>query len=197
MLNNMAGYNIADSSKTRNSDQKKDFGHHVNRTQLLVATVTSLGIVIAALIAAKPWSHSNPCTVNLKITSPSAGQQVSGAQGIEVTGAACDMNGMTGWLFDYDLNDEHYYMDFSTSSINNADPIIVSNGNWAYDDRPIGSPGDNDQTYGITAVLASPTCTNMLKNAKPDPEGDIPFKILPAGCQVEDTVDVIVTYPQR
>jgi hypothetical protein len=189
----MTGENASDSGQTANRDGNKDSGRHHKGSQLLVAIVTSLGLIIAALIATKPWSHSNACAVNLKITSPSAGQQVSGAQGIEVTGTACAMNGMTGWLFDYDPNDQHYYMDYS----DNPEPVVVGNGSWAYDDQPIGSPGDNDQAYGITAVLASPACTSKLENAKPDPEGDFPYKTLPDGCQAEDTVDVIVTYPQQ
>jgi hypothetical protein len=180
-----------------NPDPGQDHGRRSNRTQLTIAIVTALGLIIAALIATKPWVRNHPCSTNLEVTSPTAGQHVSGAQGVEVTGTACGVNnGFTGWLFDYDINDEYYYMDYPTGSRNNAAPIIVGNGGWAYNDAPIGSRGDKNQTYGIAVVLAPPTCTNELKRAKLDAAVDIKFKTFPPGCQVEDTVDVVVTYPR-
>ena len=58
------------------------------------------------------------------------GQSVDGRDGIEVRGGACGMTGMTGWLFDYDIDDEHYYMDYSTNATGNAEPIIVGMADW-------------------------------------------------------------------
>jgi hypothetical protein len=175
-------------------DPKNDNERRNRRTQIVVAIIAALGVVIVALISAKPWHHNNPCPQILTITSPSAGQHVDGAQGVEVTGKSCSMGESTGWLFDYDTNDEHYYMDYPVNSPDNAAPIIVSNGGWSYDDAPIGSPGDRDQTYGITVVLASSTCTKKLESAKPDAQGDIRYTSFPSGCMVETTVDVEVTY---
>jgi hypothetical protein len=164
------------------------------RTQLTVAIISALAAVIVALIYVKPWQHPNPCRANLTITSPNPGQHVDGAHGVEVTGRACNMSGLTGWLFDYGVDDEHYYMDYSTNSTNNAEPIIVNNGRWAYHDGPMGTPGDRNRTYGITVVLASTTCTKELELAKPDTSRNIKFKRLPSGCKVEDSVNVDVTY---
>jgi hypothetical protein len=113
-----------------------------------------------------------------------------GAQGIKVTGTSCDLNGSTGWLLDYDPTDGNYYLDNAADS---PSPVAVDNGGWAYDDKPIGNPGDKDQTYGITIVLASPACARTLMAAKPDSAGDIKFKTLPPGCQPKDTVDVVVS----
>ena len=102
------------------------------------------------------------------------------------------MGGKTGWLFDYDPDDGYYYLDYSTSS---PSPVAVSNGSWAYYDTPIGNEGDQNQTYQITAVLASDACTNVLENATPDSAGDVRFMTFPSGCQVEDSVGVLVSYP--
>jgi hypothetical protein len=158
-----------------------------------MAFITVFGAIVVALIYTKPWRHDNTCANNLTITSPRAGQYVAnGLQGVEVTGTACGMSRKTGWLFDYDPNDGYYYLDYSTSS---PTPVAVNNGGWAYYDTDIGNPGDKNQTYGITAVLASPSCTNELENAKPDSAGDFRFNTFPPGCQVEVTVDVVVTYP--
>lgn len=180
-------------SSQPDSGTQKDSGGS-RKVQLASAIIAVLGGIIVALIYTKPWVHNNPCNVNLTITSPQAGQHLSGSQGVEVTGTACDMNGLTGWLFDYDHQGQRYYMDDPANSRSNT-PIVVDNGGWAYDDAPIGSPGDKNQTYGIAVVLASSSCTNDLEAAKPDHEGNIKFKTLPSGCQVEDSVDVVVTYP--
>ena len=58
------------------------------------------------------------------------GQRVAnGGQGVEVTGYACNMNGRTGWLFDYDYDadngDGYYYLNYTGSS---HDPAIPGNG---------------------------------------------------------------------
>jgi hypothetical protein len=194
MANNSQGVSgHPGSSGSSNETERRN-----RRNQLLIvlvpALISALAALGVALLYAKPWSHPDSCPVNLTITSPSAGQAVDGAEGIEVVGKSCGMSGSTGWLFDYDLSDEHYYMDYPVSSPNNAAPIIVSNGGWSYNDSPIGSPGDVNQTYGITVVLASPPCTKELESAKPDASGDIIFKTFPSGCKIEDAVDVEVTY---
>lgn len=176
-----------------NPDPKNESERRNRRTDVIIAVIAAVGIAVAALIAAKPWHHANPCAMPLTVISPSAGQHVNGAQGVEVTGKACDLDTATGWLFDYDLNDEHYYMDYPVNSPHNAAPIIVNNGSWSYNDAPIGSSGDQNQTYGITVVLASSTCTKKLKSAKPNSDGDIKFKSFPPGCKVETSVDVEVT----
>jgi hypothetical protein len=102
------------------------------------------------------------------------------------------MSGRTGWLFDYDPNDGYYYLDYSTNS---PSPVAIADGNWAYYDTPIGNKGDRNQTYGITVVLATGACTKALEKSKPDSAGDFRFKTFPSGCQVVDTVDVVVNYP--
>jgi hypothetical protein len=191
----MASKSQGTSGHGGDADSRNDSERRSRRNQLLITIIPALAAVIVALLYTKPWHHNNSCSTNLTITSPSGGQAVDGAQGIEVTGTSCGMNGSTGWLFDYDLNDEHYYMDYPVNSPYNAVPIIVSNGSWAYNDAPIGSPGDVNQTYGITAVLASPACTKELESAKPDSSGDIRLTNFPPGCKIETTVDVDVTYP--
>jgi hypothetical protein len=175
------------------SDPESGSGRRNRRTQQVGAIIAALGAIIAALITTQPWHHDNPCTTNLIIISPKGGRSVAnGAQGIKITGTACGMSGKTGWLFDYDPNDQYFYLDYSTTL---PSPVTVNNGNWAYYDMPIGNKGDQNQTYSITVVLASVACTNELEKAKPDSAGDFRFKTFPSGCQVEDTADVVVTYP--
>ncbi len=182
------------SSKPVSSDPEPSPGNH---NALVIAIIGALGAIIAALVPVlitQPWHHDNPCAKNLTITSPRDGQSVASSptRGVKITGTACDLKGSTGWLFDHDLNDGYYYLDYSTDS---PSPVTDSNGSWAYYDTDIGSKGDKNVTYQIATVLASPVCTKELKRVKADSSGDFRFKNFPSGCQVEDTVDVVVTYP--
>jgi hypothetical protein len=61
-------------------------------------------------------------------------------------------------------------------------------------DQPIGSPGDVAKTYYLTLVLASAVCNQALINM-PLVEGDDKILTFPAGCQISQTVGVVVTYP--
>jgi len=169
--------------------------HRNRRIQLIIAIITALGAIIVALIYVRPWSHPNPCSTNLTITTPDDGTSIAnGAKGVEVTGEACGMNGRTAWLFDYDPNDQYYYFDYNTSS---PSPVTNTNGGWAFVDQPVGNPGDVNQMYQITVVLASPACTNVLERIKPYAPESYRIKTFPAGCQVEDDTQVVVTYPQH
>lgn len=185
------------SNEPGSSDTEPSRGNHKLGSPLMIAIVGALGLILAALIPvliAQPWHHDNPCAENLTITSPSDGQSVTSSltQGVKVTGTACNLNGSTGWLFDHDLNDGYFYLDYSTSS---PSPVTDNNGSWAYYDADIGNKGDKNVTYQITVVLASPMCTKELERAKTDSSGNIKFNNFPSGCQIEDTVGVIVTYP--
>jgi hypothetical protein len=159
---------------------------------ITVAAIAALGATGAALVNTQPWHHENSCTNNLTITSPSAGQAETGGNNehILVKGAACDMNGKTGWLFWQDTDGTYYLEYFNNPPV----PTVTSDGYWSYTIKDLGNPGDKNQQYGIAVVLASPLCTNELERAKPDSNGDIGFKVLPSGCQVDYNVDVNFTY---
>lgn len=185
------------SSKPASSDPEPSRGNRRVGSPLTIAIIGALGLVLAALVPVlitKPWHHDNPCAESLTITSPRDGQLVTSSptRGVEVTGTACNLNGSTGWLFDHDLNDGYYYFDYSTDF---PTPVTSNNGGWAYYDSDIGNKGDNNVTYQITVVLASPMCANKLERVKADSSGDFKLKNFPSGCQIEDTVAVVVTYP--
>ena len=171
-------------------------GHRNKRTDLttaiIVAIIAALGATGAALINTQPWHHDNACTNNLTITSPTGGQSETGGNNehILVKGTACDMRGKTGWLFWRDTDGTYYLEYFNNPPV----PIITGDGAWSYTIEDLGNSGDKDQQYGITVVLASPTCTNELEGAKPDSNDSIGFRILPAGCQVVYNVDIDFTY---
>lgn len=166
-----------------------------------IAIIGGVFAVLAALAGgltnvyhAWPWSSNSSCRIPLQISLPRGGTHVSGSKGVEVEGNACDMTGKTGWLFDYDFDDHYYYMDYPGDSTK-LGPIVAGDGSWAYDDQPIGSPGDYNQTYGLAIVQASQECASELQKARPDSTGDIRFSAFPLGCQVDDINNVIVTYP--
>ena len=175
---------------------------HKVGSPLITAIIGALAVIFAAILAAlipvlitQPRHHfGNRCIENLTIKSPSDGQPVTSSptQGVDVTGTACNLNGSTGWLFDHDLGDGYYFLDYSTNS---PTPVADNNGGWAYYDMNVGNKGDKNVAYQITAVLASPLCTEELEGAKADSAGYIKFRNFPSGCQVEDTVGVVVTYP--
>lgn len=172
------------------------------RRSYLLAIIAGVFAIIAALAGSLvtthhpwPWSSRNStCRSNLTIRSPRGGSSINGSRGVKVKGVACDMSGQTGWLFDYDLEDHYYYMDFPVDSTAPS-PVVVGNGTWAYMDQPIGNPGDKNQTYGIAIVDASKSCSYKLQSAQSDSAGDVKFKSFPAGCQIDDVTNIFVTYP--
>jgi hypothetical protein len=178
------------STQQRSDDPSK---RRKNRPEMILAitlaVIAVIGTTAAALISRPP--HNNPCANNITITSPSAGQSEADGknENILVKGTACDMADNTGWLVWRDT-DGTYYLEFNN---NPPVPIIAGNGGWSWTINDLGNPGDKDQQYEITAVLASPACTNYLEKARPS-GGNIAFKVLPSGCQADDNVDVDFTY---
>jgi hypothetical protein len=157
---------------------------------IIAAIIAVIGTTAAALITRPP--HSNPCANNITITSPSAGQSETGGKNedILVKGTACNMADNTGWLVWRDT-DGTYYLEYYN---NPPQPTITGNGSWSWTVKDLGNPGDKDQQYEITVVLASPACTNDLEKARPDSEKNISFKVLPSGCQADNSVDVNFSY---
>ena len=135
-------------------------------------------------------SLSRPaCPSKLMITSPTDGQQVSGAVGVQVTGTACGLVAEYGWVFDHDSEDPYYYEVYPST----PGPIVQGNGAWSVLDQPIGSQGDVGKPYFLTLVLASATCNAALENI-PQVDGDYKVLTFPTGCQIIQSVRVVVTY---
>jgi hypothetical protein len=139
----------------------------------------------------RPAPSSPHCPSKLAITSPTNGQQVSGAAGVQVSGIACGLVNEYGWVFDHDTEDHYYYEVYP----NNPSPAVLQNGNWTVLDQPIGSPGDLNKTYFVTLVLASGACNTALLNM-PQISGDYKVLTFPAGCQIVQEINVSVTYPR-
>jgi hypothetical protein len=128
------------------------------------------------------------CGNELAITSPTSGTVVAnGANGVSVGITACGLQpGETGWLFDYDTGDGTYNFD------GNSGPIVTSDGDSSFTDRPIGDQGDVHKDTRLTLVLANVACAQTLdteQSASQSPTN------LPTGCQITSQVDVYVTYP--
>jgi hypothetical protein len=134
------------------------------------------------------------CSAKLRITAPAEGAIISnGANGILVQGTACDLGSASRWLFDFDPQDGYYYDDYNGKTPTAVVPSSLR-GTWAFDDSPIGDPGDQNKRYVITLVLARPSCDRSLL-AEPPIDGDYSVRTLPAGCSIVDQVDVYVAVP--
>jgi hypothetical protein len=191
------------------------------RTQIVVAVIGVVGTVLAAVLTgtfagsgggteadpppATPATGSGKqstataspaCSKHLRIVTPPQKYRIAdGNVGVDVRVDACDLNGDTGWIFDFDpAGDQTYYLGGSFPFA----PIAPSDGRWHVVDQGLGSPGDVNSPHIIYLVDASPLCDRALHAAKPDAEGNVIYKTLPAGCSVADSVDVtVVAYPSE
>jgi hypothetical protein len=114
----------------------------------------------------------------------------SGSKGVIISGQAVGLNGESGWLFDYDPGDHTYYEDYQSS----RGPIVTINGSWSFTSDTIGNSGGKSKHFLITIVRASSACNSALLAAPPDNEGTYKFTSFPSGCQIDDQVDVVVTW---
>ncbi|SHN09217.1 hypothetical protein [Actinacidiphila paucisporea] len=139
---------------------------------------------------------STACGKHLRIVAPQQNYQIAdGNLGTTVQVEACDLNGDTGWIFDFDpRGDQAYFLDGTAPYA----PIAPSDGSWHIVDQGIGDVGEVNTPHIIYLAEASPQCASALRTAKPDKNGDVSFKTLPTGCTVVDHVDVtVVAYPSE
>jgi hypothetical protein len=153
-------------------------------------SATALSPALSSTVQSQsPTGSTAGCLSKLMMTSPTSGQHVSGAAGVQVSGAACGLANEYGWVFDRDTDDHYYYEVYP----NNPGPLVLQNGPWTVLDQPIGSPGDSNKTYFVALVLASSACNTALLNM-PQIDGDYKVLTFPVGCQVVQEVNVSVTY---
>lgn len=125
----------------------------------------------------------------LSITAPNDGELIRGREGVKLTGDACRLGENTGWIFDFDPAQNTYFASHHGSPA----PTITDDGQWRFNDTPVGDPGDTDKEYQIVVVLASPACSSALA-ALPLDDGDLFAEALPATCFIADEVTIVVTY---
>ncbi len=132
--------------------------------QPVVSTPASSPVVPTPVVTTPP-----PCGgKKIQITSPKDETAVTGRKGVLVKFAACNLDkGFTGWLFDYDPEDQTYYM-------SEPEPV-TGNGTFAVTDAPIGDPGDDRKVYKLAVVLADPACTTLLRQLQPDANDNYPL----------------------
>lgn len=130
-----------------------------------------------------------PCSQKIDLTSPGWNANVTGHIGVTISGTACGLAaGESGWIFDFDPEDQLYY---------EADHYpIAGNGQWSYFDSPIGDEGDNGKTYILQVVLASASCGQFLESLPENSEGDVVLSRsdFPSGCTFIDNVQIQVTW---
>jgi hypothetical protein len=144
---------------------------------------------IPAILGNEPPSHtpssasspSVPATTppgNVSIKSPQNGQIVVGPTGVTISGTVTAVHGDL-WIFVIaggELSDTEYYrMD--------NDPLIVSNGQWSFEAKPIGASSDPPgQQFPIIVVQATADCSSAIRRQPPNGDGDVVFLSLPPGC---------------
>ncbi|MEE4541325.1 hypothetical protein V2S66_05005 [Streptomyces sp. V4-01] len=200
------------------------WGSRSGKTQIIVAVIGVVGAALAAVLAGvfaggdsgssspkagEPASlpvtssqtqdtaaAATSCGKHLRIVAPQQNFRIAdGNLGATVQVEACDLNGDTGWIFDFDpAGDQAYFLDGTAPFA----PIAPGDGSWHLVDQGIGSVGDVNTPHIIYLAEASPQCASTLRKAKPDKNGDVTFKTLPTGCTVVDSVDVtVVAYPSE
>lgn len=200
------------------------WGSRSGKTQIIVAVIGVVGAALAAVLAGMfaggdsgssgpkadestslPVTSSQTqetpatatsCGKHLRIVAPQQNSRiVDGNLGVTVQVEACDLNGDTGWIFDFDpAGDQAYFLEGTAPFA----PIAPGNGSWHLLDQGIGSVGDVNTPHIIYLAEATPQCASALRKAKPDKDGNVIFKTLPTGCTVVDSVDVtVVSYPSE
>lgn len=152
---------------------------------LLIAFVTGiLGLLGGGTAGVVVQHYLDSCRNAIQITSPTDGTHTNGSS-VDVTGTACGLSsGETGWLFDYDPANQTYTEDYNLDV--GRRPVAIDDGEWAFTDQDVGDPGDQDKTYSLVIVRASPACAKMLNQTDT-------IKVFPSGCTISDTRDVIVS----
>ncbi|WP_154677190.1 hypothetical protein [Parafrankia discariae] len=131
-----------------------------------------------------PPSTSPPI---ITVAAPLNGTEISGAEGVVISGTAQNLGDSTIWIFDFALDADGKRVFYRNNDI----PLEVAEGAWSFIDRPIGGgTSDIGNNFKISIVEASKECTEILRNAKPNPDGDVVFSSLPAGCQQIDQREV-------
>lgn len=130
-------------------------------------------------------SSPEPAPASVVITTPVAGQKVTGKSGVRVQGSAPDTDDRKLWLFDH-ADDNKYYLVSSS-------PLTVAHGQWMIQDPQVGSatPEDDGHIFVLTLARANDVCATTLLNAKSNPEGDVVFDHLPEGCVEAAHVDIV------
>lgn len=136
-------------------------------------------------IPTSPTSSASP--PQIIVHAPLNGAEISGAEGVTIEGSAGDLGDSTIWIFDFALNADGRRVFYRANDL----PLEVTEGNWSFTDRPIGNgSSDIGEVFKIAIVEASADCTKILKNAKPNQDGDVVFPSLPAGCRQIDQREV-------
>ncbi len=121
-------------------------------------------------------------TARARIVNPMDGSLISGSGGALLTGTSAP--GDLLWLFDLDEEDGYFRA--------SDEPLSVRNGTWEFADKPIGAASDpTGTTYSVVLVKADGPCSQKLRTAKPDEDGDIKLTTLPKGCAEVDRVSLI------
>ena len=104
-----------------------------------------------------------------------------------MNGTACDDDIV--WLLDFDPSDGTYYQV-------NPTPLEVRDGEWSWENKPIGDESDKPGTeYPIVALRVTPECSQQLQTADPGDDDTVTFNPLPAECPAPaDTANMKTVY---
>jgi hypothetical protein len=116
----------------------------------------------------------------VRITMPTNNAVATGNGGVSIHGTAADFTGMSLWIFV--RSSGTYYVD-------NLSPIVISDGNWRFIDRYVGSNSDTGK-FAIDAIVATSSCDESIRSAQQQPGGGIAFRVLPPGCTVGYSVTI-------
>ncbi|MBL7553572.1 hypothetical protein I6A60_37915 [Frankia sp. AgB1.9] len=137
-----------------------------------------------------PLASAAPTTSGVStivVKAPLNGTEISGIEGVVISGTAQNLGDNTIWILDYGFDgtgSRVFYRD-------NTDPLSVVGGNWTFTDRPIGNGSrDIGQVFKISIVEASPACARVLKSATPGQDGSVIIPVLPGGCTQVDQREV-------
>lgn len=127
-----------------------------------------------------------PEGAKIKIASPQNNVEVSRMNGVQVSGTVENLTGQLIWIFDQDLDNNHYFLKSDR-------PVEVVDGQFAFQNTKVGDPTDprDRKSQKIVVVLGNDTCNDVLNDLPVEAD----FAKLPAGCEIGDEVKVIIARP--
>jgi hypothetical protein len=179
------------------------------RVFLAVVAIVAITLVVLLLIF-RPWDDNGPgSTAATATASPSASPYVADdcddfgftvladsyhvdtEEGATFSGTACLEPGEYIMAFDYDPDEELFYLD--TDEFNNT-AIIIRNGNWSWTNQPLGNAGDVSEPQIVHFVRADSTCSMWVNSLEPNDNGDRTFESIEQhNCEVIAQETVYVT----
>jgi hypothetical protein len=168
------------------SDANTTKGDPAVRPAPIPPAMTTPAAAAGPTLTPAPRANRPPAShlAGVRIAAPEDEARVNGSVGVLLSGKYGDLRGAQMRIFVLAYNGQYYLIDNG--------PLLGRDRTWNFLVKPIGSgTTDIGRVFTIIVTVVNSSCQAMLEASTRDPNGNISFPILPAGCREADRVDVL------